>query len=332
MLVLDRANSAWEDHTFRELPEVLRGHELLVVNNARVFPARLLGRRRGVKAQRIGRYNPARKEYLKSEIEVLLLRQRDENNWEVLVHPGRKIRTGEVLVFGDGELEAEVIGRGEYGERHLRFTPQRNFLEVVERLGHVPLPPYIRRPDDRADRERYQTIFAAVSGAVAAPTAGLHFTPQILSRLRSRGVQISEITLQVGLGTFQPIHTQRVEAHRMHAEPYEITPGTAAQIERARREGRPVLAVGTTVVRAVEAAAQRTGEVVPGSGEASLFIYPGYRFQVVNQMLTNFHLPRSTLLLMVCAFASRVLVLRAYQHAIEQGYRFYSYGDCMLIR
>ncbi len=335
MLVLGRsgkAGSPWEDHTFRELPDLLRGDELLVVNNAKVFPARLLGRRRGVKAQPIGRYNPARKEFLRSEMEVLLVRPCAAGEWDVLVHPGRKIRTGEVLVFGDGELEAEVVGRGEYGERHLRFTCRGDFCQTVERLGHVPLPPYIRRPDEPADRERYQTIFAVTPGAIAAPTAGLHFTPGILERLRSRGVEICELTLQVGLGTFQPIHTEHVEAHRMHAEPYEIKEAAAAQIERARREGRPVLAVGTTVVRALEAAALVTGHLAAGTGEATLFIYPGYRFRVVDQLLTNFHLPRSTLLLMVCALAGRELVLRAYRHAVEQGYRFYSYGDCMLIR
>ncbi len=332
MLVLDRAGSCWEDRTFRELPHLLRGDELLVVNNARVFPARLLGRRRGVKAQPIGRYNPARKEFLKSEVEVLLVRPCAENEWEVLVHPGRKIRTGEVLVFGDGELEAEVVGRGEYGQRRLRFASRGDFWQTVERLGHIPLPPYIRRPDEPADRVRYQTIFAAAPGAIAAPTAGLHFTPSILERLRSRGIEICELTLQVGLGTFQPIHVEHVEQHLMHAEPYEIKEAAAARIERVRREGRPVLAVGTTVVRALEAAAQQSGRIVAGTGEAALFLYPGYRFRVVNQLLTNFHLPRSTLLLMVCALTDRELLLRAYRHAVEQGYRFYSYGDCMLIR
>ncbi len=332
MLVLDRASSAWEDRAFGQLPDILRGDELLVVNNAKVFPARLLGRRRGVKAQPIGRYNPARKEFLRSETEVLLVRPCAENEWEVLVHPGRKIRTGEVLIFGDGELEAEVVGRGEYGERRLRFACRGDFLKTIDRLGHVPLPPYIRRPDEPADRERYQTIFAVTPGAIAAPTAGLHFTPRVLERLRGRGVELCEVTLQVGLGTFQPIHTGQVEAHRMHAEPYEIKESAAAQIERARREGRPVLAVGTTVVRALEAAAQPTGHLVAGTGEATLFIYPGYRFRIADQLLTNFHLPRSTLLLMVCALAGRELVLRAYRHAVEQGYRFYSYGDCMLIR
>ncbi len=332
MLVLDRANQAWEDSTFRQLPDILRGDELLVVNNAKVIPARLLGRRRGVKAQPIGRYNPARKEFLRSEIEVLLVRPCAENDWEVLVHPGRKIRSGEVLVFGDGELEAEVVGRGEYGERRLRFTCRGDFLETLDRLGHMPLPPYIRRPDEPADRERYQTIFAVSPGAIAAPTAGLHFTSHVLQRLRSRGVELCEVTLHVGLGTFQPIHTGQVETHRMHAEPYEIKEPAAAQIERARREGRRVLAVGTTVVRALEAAAQQTGHVMAGMGEATLFIYPGYHFRVVDQLLTNFHLPRSTLLLMVCALAGRELLLCAYRHAVEQGYRFYSYGDCMLIR
>ncbi len=338
LLLLDRARQTWEDHQFRELSDLLRGDELLVVNNAWVLPARLLGRRVGVGAESPGRRSLVRREFLKSPIEVLLTQQLSSDVWEVLVRPGRKMRTGERVVFGEGELEAEVIGRGDYGVRRMRFSSAGDLLRVIEQIGHVPLPPYIDRPDEPADRERYQTIFARQSGAVAAPTAGLHFTPATLERLRARGIEICEITLQVGLGTFQPIHCEEVENHRMHSEAYEISEAAAVKLEDARRQRRPILAVGTTVVRALEDAAQRAGSagkeirLEPGKAAADLFIYPGYRFLVVDQLLTNFHLPRSSLLVMVSAFASRELILRAYQHAIEQRYRFYSYGDCMLIR
>lgn len=336
MLVVERFRGDWQDRHFRELPELLRGDELLVVNNARVLPARLFGWRKGVRAEPVGKHSRARREYLKAQIEVLLTRRVEPDVWEALVRPGRKMRAGERVVFGEGELEAEVVGRGEYGLRRLRFSGEVE--SALERLGHMPLPPYIHRADEPADRERYQTIFAQRSGAVAAPTAGLHFTPQILAQLKERGIEICEITLHVGLGTFQPIHADEVEAHRMHAEAYEIPEDSATRIEEARRGGRPILAVGTTVVRALEDAAQKAAagsdSILLGrvAGEAELFIYPGYRFRVVDQMLTNFHLPKSSLLLMVAAFAGRELILRAYEHAVEQRYRFYSYGDCMLLR
>lgn len=339
MLVLERATGGFADHSFRQLPGLLRGDELLVVNNTRVFPARLLGRRRGVRAQPIGRRSPARREYLKAPIEVLLTRECEPGLWEALVRPGRKVRTGERIVFGssdirDAELEAEVVGRGEFGLRRLRFPAGADLGRILERLGHVPLPPYIKRADEPADRARYQTVFARPDklGAVAAPTAGLHFTPTILEALRARGIGLVEITLTVGLGTFQPIHIAELARHRMQPEPYEIPPAAAAAIEAARVQGRPILAVGTTVVRALESVASRVGRVVAGSGEADLFIYPGYRFKVVDQLLTNFHLPRSSLLVLVCAFAGRESILRAYAHAVREKYRFYSYGDCMLIR
>jgi len=346
LLLLDRASHGCEDRRFRELPELLRGDELLVVNNARVIPARLLGRRAGVRAERPGRQSQVRREFLTSPIEVLLTRQVSGDVWEALVRPGRKIRSGERVVFGEGELEAEVVGRGEYGLRQLRFTVGEDLLTAIERLGRIPLPPYIDRADEPADRERYQTIFASRSGAVAAPTASLHFTPAILDRLRARGIEVCEITLRVGLGTFQPIRCENVKSHRMHSEGYEISESAAMKIATARRQGRPILAVGTTVVRALEDAAQKAklrraaaghaaGEhelLEPGKFEADVFIFPGYEFRVVDQLLTNFHLPKSSLLVMVCAFAGRETILHAYQHAIEQRYRFYSYGDCMLIR
>ncbi|MEE9234773.1 MAG: tRNA preQ1(34) S-adenosylmethionine ribosyltransferase-isomerase QueA [Candidatus Acidoferrales bacterium] len=331
LLLLDRGSGRWDDRVFRELPSLLQGDEVLVLNNARVFPARLFARRRGVQAERPGRRT--RPHYLKAPIEVLLVAERQEaNTWDALVRPGRKVRIGEVLVFGQGELEAEVIARGDYGLRTLRFHAEGDFRQAVERLGHAPLPPYIDRPDEPADRERYQTVFARRGAAVAAPTAGLHFTSQTLEAIRRRGCQVVELTLEVGYGTFQPIRTETVERHRMHAEHYQIPTEAAETIEAARAKGRPLLAVGTTVVRALEDCAGRHGRIVPGAGEAALFIFPGYQFRVVTQLLTNFHLPRSSLLLLVCAFARRETLLRAYEHAVRENYRFYSYGDCMLIR
>jgi S-adenosylmethionine:tRNA ribosyltransferase-isomerase len=344
MLILDRRESVWQDSAFRSLPELLRGDELIVVNDARVIPARLFGRREGVRSEKPGSTGRTSKEFLSSPIEILLTRQVAPDEWEALVRPGRKIRVGERIDFGDGELSAEVLGRGEYGLRRIRLTAQAGVAQAVERLGHVPLPPYIAREDELADRERYQTIFAERPGAVAAPTAGLHFSPSILERLRGRGVEIASITLDVGLGTFQPIHEQEIERHKIHAERYEIAEVAAAAICKARCESRPILAVGTTVVRALEDAAQKSAArcggigdpatplVEPGPAEANIFIKPGHAFRVVDQLLTNFHLPQSTLLILVGAFAGRAFILRAYRHAVAERYRFYSYGDCMWIR
>lgn len=331
LLLLDRETGAVGDEFFRHLALLLTGRELLVLNDTKVFPARLFARRRGIGTQAPGRRNPARKTFLKAPIEVLLTRQIDAGLWEALVRPGRKVRTGEVLVFGEG-LEGEVAGRGEYGVRQIRFRATGEFFALAEKLGHVPLPPYIKRPDTPSDRERYQTVYARRVGAVAAPTAGLHFTPEILRELEARGVEIATITLAIGLGTFQPIHADRLEDHRMQAERYEISTAAAAAITRARAAGRPVLAVGTSVVRALEHVAGKRGGVMAGAGEADIFIFPGHKFRVVDQLLTNFHLPRSTLLALVCAFAGREEVLAAYEHAVRARYRFYSYGDCMLIR
>ncbi len=343
MLVLDRAAASWRDAAFRDLPDLLTGNELLVVNNTRVIPARLFCRRAGKQAQAPGKHSRTRREFLQAEIEVLLVRRLRPDCWQALVRPGRKVRSGERLLFGGG-LEAEVIGRGEFGLRELRFEAEGNLEQAIERVGHIPLPPYIHRPDEPRDRERYQTIFARTGAAAAAPTAGLHFSPAILERLGRRGVELVELTLEVGLGTFQPIRTERVENHKIHSETYEIPAATAASIARARSERRPVIAVGTTVVRALEDAALKyedargkpaaEGEpaLEAGRAEAELYIYPGHRFRVVEQMITNFHLPRSSLLVMVAAFAGREFLLDAYRHAVEAGYRFYSYGDCMWIR
>jgi S-adenosylmethionine:tRNA ribosyltransferase-isomerase len=278
-------------------------------------------------------HNPASRDFLKGQVEVLLIKQvsADPNGWECLVRPGRKIGVGEQLFFGENELRAEVVGRGEFGERRIRFSPVADFFGTIERLGHVPLPPYIAREDRAGDRDRYQTIYAQERGSVAAPTAGLHFTAEIFARMSERGIENAEITLHVGLGTFQPVHVESVEDHKLHSERYDIPQDSAAKINRALEEKRRVAAIGTTTVRTLEYAARDTGRVQPGTSSANLFIYPGFQFRVVGAMLTNFHLPQSTLLMLVSAFAGKDNVLNAYRHAVEQRYRFYSYGDCMFV-
>jgi S-adenosylmethionine:tRNA ribosyltransferase-isomerase len=344
MLIVEREHSRWRDAEFRSFPDQLSGDELIVVNDARVIPARLFGRRLGAGSEKPGKSRRTATEFLTSPIEVLLTRQMAPNEWEALVRPGRKIRVGERIEFGAGELSAEVLDRGEYGLRRIRLSSTGDIPQTIERLGHVPLPPYISREDEPADRERYQTIFAQRPGAVAAPTAGLHFSPAILERLRLRGIRMASITLDVGLGTFQPIHEEEIDRHQIHSERYEISETAASAICEAKREHRPIVAVGTTVVRALEDAAQKSAAryeegkspagslIEPGPTEAAIFIKPGRRFRVVDQLLTNFHLPQSTLLVLVSAFAGREFILQAYQHAVEERYRFYSYGDCMWIR
>jgi S-adenosylmethionine:tRNA ribosyltransferase-isomerase len=341
LLQVNRGSGGFHDGRFRDFPDLLRPDDLIVFNNTRVFPARLYGTRSGVKAQPVSSRNPAAREFLKGRIEVLLTRQasQDPNEWECLVRPGRKIGVGERLFFGnrdkgnEHELQAEVVDRGSFGERRIRFGPVGDFFGLVERLGHVPLPPYIDRPDRPGDRDRYQTVYARERGSVAAPTAGLHFTPEILARMRDRGIETTEITLHVGLGTFQPVRVDRVEDHKLHRESYEISNEAAAKINRAVDAGRRVVAVGTTTVRTLEYAAGQSedGRARAGSGEADIFIHPGYDFRVVGALLTNFHLPQSTLLMLVCALGRKELVMGAYRHAVEQRYRFYSYGDCMLV-
>ena len=328
MLQLERTSGGMIDSNFRALPGLLRPDDLVIFNDTRVFPARLYGRR-------LTR-NPGAKESLSGKIEVLLTRQVSQNpsEWECLVRPGRKIRVGERLLFGpEAELEGEVISRDSFGERLIRFKPVADFFATVERLGHIPLPPYIDRHDRPSDRERYQTVYARDPGSVAAPTAGLHFTAEILNGLRDRGIETASITLHVGLGTFQPVRVDAVEQHQLHRESYSISSESAGTINRAWRAGRRIVAVGTTTVRTLEYAARQsaTGAMRAGSGEADIFIYPGYQFRVVGALLTNFHLPQSTLLMLVCAFAGKDPVLAAYSHAVDKRYRFYSYGDCMFI-
>lgn len=335
MLHLDRAGGTLRDRQFRDFSELLRPGDLVVFNNTRVFPARLYARRVRPKSHPVKAQNAA-EDFSASRIEVLLTRpvSGEQNDWLCLARPGRKIAIGQLLVFGEhDELRAEVVARGEFGERVLRFHPVEDFFARIEEIGHVPLPPYISRLDSAGDRERYQTVYAREIGSVAAPTAGLHFTPEILARLLQRGIETTEITLHVGLGTFQPVRVENVKEHKLHSERYSISPEAAKQINQARNASRRIVAVGTTTVRTLEFAAAQSGQglVHSGAGEAALFIYPGYEFQIVDALLTNFHLPESTLLMLVCAFAGAEPVLNAYRHAVKQNYRFYSYGDCMFV-
>ncbi len=311
MLVVHRDEGRWEDRMFRDFPTYLRPGDCLVLNDSRVFPARLFGTRTGSSAA----------------AEVLLLRAcaPGSREWRALVRPGRKLGVGERIRFPGG-LEAEITSVAEFGERTLRFKGDSDLLEEFEKIGHVPLPPYIKRPDRAADRDRYQTVFARERGSVAAPTAGLHFTPEILESCRARGADIAYVTLHVGLGTFQPLHDEQIERARLHAESYRITEENATRIRAAKR----LVCAGTTSVRTVETALRHVGSLAQ-SGETDIFIYPGFEFRGVGAMLTNFHLPRTSLLLLVCAFAGTELALAAYRHAIDAAYRFYSYGDCMLI-
>ncbi len=327
MLVVRRREGRWEDGSFRELPRFLAAGDCLVINESRVFPSRLLGRRSGAGALPVGRNNPRRREHLSATVEVFLLRpvSGDRKTWRALVHPGRKMRVGERIRFGE-RLAAEIVARGAYGERTVRLDCAGDVLERLEEAGHVPLPPYIRRPDRPEDRSRYQTVFARQTGSVAAPTAGLHFTPEVLDECRAAGAEVARVTLHVGVGTFQPIHWEVVEEHTLHAEWFSVAAGEAAKMRSAQR----LVAVGTTAVRTLETLARRGG-LAAAEGDTDLFIYPGFEFRATGAMLTNFHLPRSSLLVLVCAFAGKDLVLDAYRHAVEAGYRFYSYGDCMLI-
>ncbi|HZV59160.1 MAG TPA: tRNA preQ1(34) S-adenosylmethionine ribosyltransferase-isomerase QueA [Candidatus Eremiobacteraceae bacterium] len=338
LLVLDRESGSYQDRQFADFPALLRGDELLVFNNTRVIPARLLGRRATARRAAFGDSTGSKNDEPEI-VEVFLTRNLLNDEWKALVRPGKKVRVGERVLFGEGILEAEIVGHGERGVRTLRFISHSSdsVAHHLERFGHVPLPPYIERSDDETDRERYQTVFAKNPGAIAAPTAGLHFTEETLRQIRERGCELCEITLHVGLGTFQPIRGETLEGHKMHEESYEISEDTVTKISAAYKAGRKILAVGTTSVRALEAAALRASEenservVLPGRAEARLFITPGFRFRLVDALLTNFHLPQSTLLALVCAFAGRDKVMAAYTHAVEAGYRFYSYGDCMLL-
>jgi S-adenosylmethionine:tRNA ribosyltransferase-isomerase len=306
-------------HVFRELDQLLLPGDLLVFNQTKVIPARLMGEKEGAGG---------------AAVETLLLRDLGSDRWECLVRPGRRLPPGTRVLYGCGagriRLEGQVLERTPQGGRIIQFefAGANNFTEVLDALGEMPLPPYITEKLDRPDR--YQTVYARTPGSVAAPTAGLHFTPALLDRLRNRGVEMAEVLLHVGLGTFRPVSAERVEEHVMHREYYEVTEAAASQVNRARKERRRVIAVGTTSVRTLEACAAE-GRVQAGSGWTDIFIYPGYRFQIVDGLITNFHLPKSTLLMLVCALAGKERMLSAYQEAIDRGYRFFSFGDAMLI-
>jgi S-adenosylmethionine:tRNA ribosyltransferase-isomerase len=320
LLVVDRARGSWADRVVADLPDLLAPGDLLALNNTRVVPARLIGHR-----------DPSG-----GQVECLLLRRLDDDRWEALMHPGQKMKPGMHARFGEGalSLRAEVMSQHTFGRRVIRLTPAEggDLDRIVDAIGHVPLPPYIHRDDTAEDRERYQTVYASRRGSVAAPTAGLHLTAELLDTLERRGIERVEITLHVGYGTFEPVRTEVVEEHRLHPEPFAIDAEAASRLAAAQRAGRRIVSVGTTTTRTLEAvAAAHHGVIEPAAGEASLFIYPGFRFQVCGGLLTNFHLPKSSLLLLVCAFGGTDLILAAYRHAIEKEYRFYSYGDAMLV-
>ncbi|MDP9113910.1 MAG: tRNA preQ1(34) S-adenosylmethionine ribosyltransferase-isomerase QueA [Acidobacteriota bacterium] len=304
MLVVDRKSGTWQDCSFRDFPSFLHPGDCLVLNDSRVFPSRLYGHREGHSGK----------------VEVFLTQQQspDALHWTALVRPGRKMRSGERIVVSD-ELSVEILSRGDFGERSVQLISKGDVFEVLERAGHVPLPPYIHRPDTASDRERYQTVFARERGSVAAPTAGLHFTPETLDACRAAGAVLARVTLHVGLGTFQPLHTDVVEEVRLHSESFQVPPQTIAAMDAASR----IVAVGTTSVRAIE-----SDITLP---RTELFISPGFHFRRTGAMLTNFHLPKSSLLVLICAFAGTELALAAYRYAVEARYRFFSYGDCMLI-
>ena len=312
LLVIDRETGVWEDRIFRDVIEYLRAGDVLVVNNTKVIPARLIGHRKG----------------FTGEVEFLLLKRIDYTHWRAIVRPGKKLNVGAEVVFSD-ELSARVTERGEEGERVVEFLFDGVFEDILAKVGAMPLPPYIK--EKLTDNSKYQTVYSKIDGSAAAPTAGLHFTPELLDKIRAKGVIVVEILLHVGLSTFRPVKAENVEDHKMHDEYYEISDEAAAQINAAKAEGRRMICVGTTSVRTLESAADRAGHVVAGSGNTDIFIYPPYSFKIVDGLITNFHLPESTLLMLVSAFMGREKILAAYKHAVESKYRFFSFGDACFI-
>jgi len=313
LLTLDRQTGATAHRVFRDLPGMLRTGDCLVINDTRVLPARLLGAR----------------EHGGGKVELLLLKRLTADTWETLVKPGRKAKPGDRLTFGGDLLRAEIMETKESGNRLVRFEYDGVFEEILDQLGEMPLPPYIT--EKLNDRERYQTVYAAHDGSAAAPTAGLHFTPALLAELTAKGVSIARITLHVGLGTFRPVKVERIEAHQMHSEYYEITAEAAALINGCRANGGRIVAVGTTSCRTLESNADANGVLHAGSGWTDIFIYPGYTFKIVDGLITNFHLPESTLIMLVSAFCGRENTLAAYEEAVRERYRFFSFGDAMAI-
>ncbi len=316
MLVLNREKETWEDSSFELLSEYVRPTDVIVINNTRVFPARLVGQR----------------EPSGGRVEVLLMRELQSSIWEALVRPAQRVRRGDRLRFGS-ELHAEVLECAEKGLRQLKFTGDMPLNDLINEIGQTPLPPYIKRPSGTSalDSERYQTVFAKERGAIAAPTAGLHFTPQAIESLKARGASVVEITLHVGYGTFEPVRVENIEEHHVAAEFFNISSEGAEAINDGRARGGRVIAIGTTTTRALESAVNAEGRIEPGERQTELTITPGFQFRVTDALLTNFHLPRSSLLLLVCAFAGRQFTLEVYRHAVSEHYRFYSYGDCMFV-
>lgn len=313
LLVLDRESGAVSHHIFREITEYLDPGDCLVINDTKVIPARLIGE----------------KEETGARIELLLLKRRENNIWETLVKPGKKARPGARISFGGGILTGEILEIAEEGNRLVRFTYEGIFEEILDQLGQMPLPPYITH--QLQDKNRYQTVYAKHSGSAAAPTAGLHFTEELLREIKEKGVDIARVTLHVGLGTFRPVKAEEITDHHMHSEFYQIDEEAAQKINKAKREGHKVICVGTTSCRTVESAADENGYLKAGSEFTEIFIYPGYRFKVMDSLITNFHLPESTLIMLVSALAGREKVLAAYQEAVRERYRFFSFGDAMLI-
>jgi S-adenosylmethionine:tRNA ribosyltransferase-isomerase len=318
LLVLDRAGGAIEHRCFPDVLDYLQSGDLLVMNQTKVFPARLLGRRQDTGGS----------------LEVMLLEEKSAGIWEALVKPGRRARSGQVVIFGEGELRATIGEHTPEGGRVVYFDQEQrqHFWDLIFKLGQVPLPPYIKRAATEEDKVRYQTVYAQSLGSVAAPTAGLHFTRQLLDAAEQKGVQLAYVLLHVGLGTFRPVRVADIEKHQMHSEYWKVSPVTAKAVNDTRSRGGKLVAVGTTTVRTLESAVQDDGRLEPGEGWTRLFIYPGYHFRVVDFLITNFHLPKSTLLMLISALAGRELIRKAYREAVEQRYRFFSYGDAMLIR
>ena len=313
LLVLDKQTGAWQDRHFRDILTFLRPGDCLVLNDSRVLPARLLGQRAATGAH----------------VELLLLTPRGDDCWEVLAGPGRRAKPGDELTFGEGLLTARVLEVLEGGNRLVKFSYEGNFYAVLDAIGQMPLPPYIH--EKLRDKERYQTVYSRELGSAAAPTAGLHFTPELLEQVRAMGVETAFVTLHVGLGTFRPVKEDEITDHKMHSEHYELSEETAAVINRTRQRGGRVIAVGTTSCRTLESVGLTDGEVKPGEGWTDIFIYPGYTFQVLDGLITNFHLPESTLIMLVCALAGYDHTMAAYRHAVEEQYRFFSFGDAMLV-
>ena len=314
LLVLDKESGAVSHHVFREITDYLEAGDCLVINDTKVIPARLIGSKIGTNAK----------------IEILLLKRKENNVWETLVKPGKKAKIGTRISFGDGLLVGEVIDIVEEGNRLVQFTFDGIFEEILDQLGQMPLPPYITHQLE--DKDRYNTVYAAHSGSAAAPTAGLHFTPELLEKIQKKGVDIARVTLHVGLGTFRPVKVDEITDHHMHSEFYQIGEEAAEKINRAKENGHRVICVGTTSCRTIESAADENGHMEAKSGWTEIFIYPGYRFKVLDCLITNFHLPESTLIMLVSALAGREHVLAAYEEAVKERYRFFSFGDAMLIR